>query len=156
MKRLMQSMNMRKWLRDSVADVGIDEELLRRSRIARIGKRTIQASVVMHIMAPLLVIIAMFALAAVPALAQGPGGPIFGGNDQTVGNGVREAVKWGRNMLFLLGVAFVIWGIINFAIEKSYMKQILGAVGCFGFGGIAALAQSFSQGQAVNIDTTLQ
>jgi hypothetical protein len=132
-----------------------DEALLAHSRSARIGKGLCQASAVVHLLAPVLVVIAMITVTAVPAFAQSPGGSIFGGNDQTVGNGVREFVKWGRNLLFLLGIIFVIWGIINYAFEKSCMKQFLGAAGAMGFGGVAALAYSFSQGQAVNLDTSL-
>jgi hypothetical protein len=154
MKRLKR-IDMREWLHDRSTDMAIDEELLAHSRAARIGKRLCQASFLVHAFAPLLAIAAIILLTAMPALAQSPGGSIFGGNDQTVGNGVREFVKWGRNLLFLLGIVFVIWGIVNYAIEKSWMKQLIGGVGCFGFSGVAALAYSFSQGQAVQLDTTL-
>jgi hypothetical protein len=41
-----------------------------------------------------------------PAFAQTPSGGIFG-SDQQVGNAIREAIKWGRNLLFLMGIVFV-------------------------------------------------
>lgn len=153
--RRQNRFDMRNWLHDRIADVNIDNQLLAQSRAARIAKRLFQVSGLIHALTPALVVVGTLLLFAFPALAQSPGGSIFGGNDQTVGNGVREFVKWGRNLLFLLGIVFIIWGIVNYAIEKSWMKQLIGGVGCFGFSGVAALAYSFSQGQAVNLDTTL-
>jgi len=147
--------DMREWLRDRTADVAVDDNLLQQSGAARIGKALIQASVIVHILMPVLTVAGVILAISFPALAQTPGGSIFGGNDQTVGNAVREAVKWARNILWMMGVFGVIWGIFNYTFEKNCMKQFLGAVGCFGFGGIAALAQSFSQGQAVTVDTNL-
>jgi hypothetical protein len=146
---------MRNWLRTRAADVAIDEDVLQHSRSARIGKKLIQASVLIHLMIPVLTVAGIILVLACPALAQAPGGSIFGGSDQTVGNAVREAVKWARNLLFFGGVFGVIWGIWNYMTEKSCTKQLIGAVGCFGFGGIAALAFSFSQGNAVNLNTDL-
>lgn len=86
------------------------------------------------------------------ALAQTPGGNIFG-SDQQVGNAIREAIKWGRNLLFLMGVVFVGWGVVNFGTDKPSAKQFVAAIGCFAFGGIVALVYSISQGNAVNLDT---
>jgi len=100
--------------------------------------------------------VAIFSLTAVSAMAQGPGGgTIFGGNDQTLGNGVREIIKWGRNLLFLLGIGGLMWAAVNYMTEKNWTKQALGGVFCFAFGSIASLAYSFSQGNAVNLDTDL-
>jgi len=151
----MKKFDMRIWLSNRAAVSEIDEGLLAHSRAARIGKRLMHASAVVHALTPLIVIGVMIVLAAVPALAQSPGGSIFGGSDQTIGNGVREFIKWARNLLFLLSVVFVGWGLLNYAFEKSSMKQFLGAAGCMSFGAISALIYSFSQGQAVNLDTTL-
>lgn len=147
--------DMRHWLRSRAGELELDEELIARSRVARIGKYLFHASVLVHTLTPLLVVVGIIAVTAVSAVAQSPGGSIFGGNDQTVGNGVREFVKWGRNLLFLMAVIFVGWGLLNYAFEKSAMKQFLGAAGAMSFGGIAQLIFSFSQGQAVNLDTTL-
>src|ERR1044071_8194525 len=91
--------------------VNIDLDLLRHSRAARISKRLVQASLVINALAPALVI----CLTAASVMAQGPtGGTIFGGNDQTLGNGVRELIKWGRNLLFLLGVGGIAWAAVNY------------------------------------------
>lgn len=102
---------------------------------------------------PLLTGGAILLLAAHDALAQTTTGGIFG-SDQQVGNAIREAIKWGRNLLFLMGVVFVGWGVINYGTEKPSVKQFVAALGCFAFGGIVALVYSISQGNAVNLDTS--
>ena len=155
MKRLYKRIDMRKWLHDRAGDVVIDDNLLQHSRTARVSRGLIQASVVIHVITPVLVLVTMLALATVSIYAQAPGGSIFGGNDQTIGNGVREAIKWGRNLLFLLGVFGVKWAVLNYMMEKNWSKQLIGGIACFCFGGVAIMAYSFSQGQAVNLDTNL-
>jgi hypothetical protein len=151
----MKGFNMRQWLRDRAADVAIDESLLQQSRTARASKRLVQASIIVHVLTPVLVILGIITLTALPVLAQSPGGSIFGGNDQTLGNGVREAIKWGRNLLFLLGIGGLMWAAFNYMTEKNWTKQAVGSVFCFAFGAVASLAYSFSQGNAVNLDTNL-
>lgn len=137
----------------------IDDEVYERSRAARIGERAIQLAVIVRAVEPVLVIgvtaLLMIVATAHPALAQTPGGSIFGGNDQSLGNGVREAIKWGRNLLFLLGVVGVGWGIFNLMTERAWGRQIIGGLLCLGFGGAVSLIYSFSQGNAVNLDTDL-
>lgn len=147
--------NMREWLRDRAADVAIDENLLQQSRTARAARLLIHASLAVHIMTPFLVILGVIVLAPLSAVAQSPGGSIFGGNDQTLGNGVREAIKWGRNLLFLLGIGGLMWAAFNYMTEKNWTKQAVGSVFCFAFGAVASLAFTFSQGNAVNLDTNL-
>jgi len=137
----------------------IDEEVYEASRAARMGQRVIQLAVIVRSIEPVLVIgitsLLMLIATAHPALAQTPGGSIFGGNDQSLGNGVREVIKWGRNLLFLLGVVGVGWGIFNLMTEKAWGRQIIGGMLCLGFGGAVSLIYSFSQGNAVNLDTDL-
>jgi hypothetical protein len=133
--------------------IEVDEEV-RQSRIARGGEKLIRAAVVIRAVEPVLVLVALvFVISAGPALAQAPGGNIFGGSDQTVGNGVREAIRWARNILFLLGIGACAWGAVNIFLEKPYARQFIGGGAAMGFGGIASLAYSFAQGQAVNVDT---
>ena len=117
---MKRKFNMREWLRDRTADVAVDDNLLQQSRAARIGKALIQASVIVHILMPVLTVAGVILAMSFPALAQTPGGSIFGGNDQTIGNGVREAIKWGRNLLFLLGVFGVMWAVLNYMMEKNW------------------------------------
>lgn len=133
--------------------ISLDEEISR-SRIARAGEKLVRAAIVMRTLEPMLVLAAIvLVIAAGPALAQAPGGNIFGGSDQTVGNGVREAIRWARNILFLLGIGACAWGAVNIFLEKPYARQFIGGGAAMGFGGIASLAYSFAQGQAVNVDT---
>ena len=148
----MQSL---RWIRAQLHVCSADDDLLERSRVARAGYRVIQLAALLRVVEPALLLIATTILMAVPALAQTPGGDIFGGNDQVLGSGVREAIRWGRNLLFLLGVGGVGWGTINYMTEKAYIKQFIGAGLAMSLGGIASLIHSFSQGNAVNLDTDL-
>ena len=119
---------------------------------ARAGVRIIAFARVVQSIEPVIVILLLLAGATVDTLAQTPGGNIFG-SDQQVGNAIREAIKWGRNLLFLMGIVFVGWGVVNFGTDKPSAKQFIAAIGCFAFGGIVALVYSISQGNAVNLDT---
>jgi len=144
--------NLFSWLRNQTNAVQVDEQLLTKSRAARTSQRLLQASAIVNALTPLLLI----GIISVSVMAQGPsGGSIFGGNDQTIGNGVREVIKWGRNLLFLLGIGGLMWAAVNYMTEKNWTKQALGGVFCFAFGAVASLAYSFSQGNAVNLDTDL-
>lgn len=142
----------RSWLRNQANGVQIDDQLLTNSRTARASQRLFQASAILNALTPILLI----GIMSVSVMAQGPsGGSIFGGDDQTLGNGVREVIKWGRNLLFLLGIGGLMWAAVNYMTEKNWTKQALGGVFCFAFGAVASLAYSFSQGNAVNLDTDL-
>jgi hypothetical protein len=142
----------RSWLRNQTNAVQIDGQLLTNSRTARASQRLFQASAILNALTPVLLI----GIMSVSVMAQGPsGGSIFGGDDQTLGNGVREVIKWGRNLLFLLGIGGLMWAAVNYMTEKNWTKQALGGVFCFAFGAVASLAYSFSQGNAVNLDTDL-
>ncbi|PYP85839.1 MAG: hypothetical protein DMF61_14865 [Blastocatellia bacterium AA13] len=132
--------------------IGLDEEILD-SCVARGGERLIRAAMFIRVVEPLLVLILLAVVLTCPVLAQAPGGSIFGGSDQTVGNGVREAIRWARNILFLIGIGAVAWGTINIFLEKPYARQFIGGGASMAFGGIASLAYSFAKGQAVDVDT---
>lgn len=133
--------------------IELDGEVLQ-SRIARGGEKLIRAAVFIRVAEPVFVLAALlFVIGVCPALAQAPGGNIFGGSDQTVGNGVREAIRWARNILFLLGIGAVAWGTVNIFLEKPYARQFIGGGASMAFGGIASLAYSFAKGQAVDVDT---
>jgi hypothetical protein len=130
----------------------VDNEILERSRLARVGARVIQLAVIIRAVEPALVIVAALCLMSVQALAQGD---ILGQNDQALGSGVREAIRYGRNLLFLLGVGGIGWGAVNYMMEKAWIKQMIGGGMSMGMGGIASLAYSFSQGNAVGLDIDL-
>ena len=146
------------WHRHTSRRFAIGDELRSRSRIARIGEASVHLALILRMIEPVLVVAVtglIFMVGAHPAMGQTPGGSIFGDSDQTVGNGVREAIRWARNILFLLGVGGCAWGALNVMMEKPYTKQFIGGGACMGFGAIASLAHSFSQGNAVNVDTDL-
>jgi|SRR5262245_5826878 len=130
----------------------IDNEILERSRLARVGSRVIQLAVIIRAIEPALVIVAALCLMSVQALAQSP---ILGQDDQALGSGVREAIRYGRNLLFLLGVGGIGWGAVNYMMEKAWIKQMIGGGMAMGMGGIASLVYSFSQGSAVDLNTDL-
>lgn len=130
----------------------VNNEVIEHSRLAKLGNRMIQIAVIIQVIEPVLLLIMAIILMNSPALAQGS---IFGGNNQDIGNGVREAIRWGRNMLFLLGVGGVGWGTINYMTEKPFMKPMLGGGLSMCVGGVIELIRSFSQGNAVNLDTNL-
>jgi hypothetical protein len=139
--------------RFSRSTIELDEAVLQ-SRLARAGEKLIRAAMLIRVVEPVLMLAAlMLVIVAGPALAQAPGGNIFGGSDQTVGNGVREAIRWARNILFLLGIGAVAWGTVNIFLEKPYARQFIGGGASMAFGGIASLAYSFAKGQAVDVDT---
>ncbi len=140
-------------LRSGICDM--DDDLFERSRVARAGRSFVQLAVLIGAIEPVLILVATVLLMTVPAFAQTPGGNLFGGNDQQLGSGVREAIRWGRNLLFLLGVGGVGWGSANIMMEKAWGRQMLGGGICMSLGGILSLIYSFSQGNAVNLDTDL-
>lgn len=129
---------------------------LTHSRIGRFGQRCMRAAQWALALEPMLIFASVFIfwLLAWPFAASGQttGGQIFG-SDQQVGNAIREAIKWGRNLLFIMGIVFTGWAVLNYGTEKPSGKQIIAAIGCFAFGGIVALVYSISQGNAVNFDT---
>lgn len=130
----------------------IHQESLPPVRSARIGFRFFKAAQFIIVIEPLLTLILLTVGLTATASAQTTGGQIFG-SDQQVGNAIREAIKWGRNLLFIMGIVFTGWAVLNYGTEKPSGKQIIAAIGCFAFGGIVALVYSISQGNAVNFDT---
>lgn len=120
--------------------------------LLRLGATLIRCAQLIHLIEPLAILAGWLLAASLPVLAQAPGGNIFG-SDQQVGNAIREGIKWGRNLLFLMGIIFVGWAVLNYGTEKPATKQLIAAIGCFAFGGIVALVFSISQGNAVNFDT---
>jgi hypothetical protein len=143
------------WIRAQTSKCRADNEVLESSRAARAGNRAIQLAVVIRAVEPALLLVATFLLMSASALAQTPGGDIFGQNDQVIGSGVREAIRWGRNLLFLVGVGGIIWGTVNYMTEKAYMKQFIGGGLSMSLGAITSLIYSFSRGNAVDLDTNL-
>jgi len=80
----------------------VDGDLFERSRLRGRPLRLFISPFLFGAIEPALALVAALLIVAGPALAQTPGGNLFGGNDQQLVSGVREAIRWGRNLLFLL------------------------------------------------------
>ena len=100
--------------------------------------------------------LAVVALVPATALAQQPGGDVFGTSDQTLGNGIKAFLKYARYLVFFAGFGFLIWGALNLGREQKYGNQVLGAIACFAFSAIGqVLYTMFGEGREVEIDTDL-
>jgi hypothetical protein len=60
----------------------VDGDLFERSRLARAGRSLVHLAVFIRAIEPALALVAALLIVTVPALAQTPGGNLFGGNDQ--------------------------------------------------------------------------
>jgi hypothetical protein len=103
----------------------------------------------------LTLLVALSFVAPRAVFAQGPGGTIFGSDDQTVGNGIKAAAKYARVALFFLGLFFFMWASQRYGSEKPWAKQVGGGVASWGFAGFAALFYAWSQGEEVEFDSDL-
>jgi len=117
----------------SRADVAIDENLLQQSRTARTSRLLIQASMIMHVLTPVLVIMGIVTLTALPALAQSPGGSIFGGNDQPSATESAKLSSGDAICCFCSASAVSCGAAFNYMTEKNWTKQGVGSVFCFCF-----------------------
>lgn len=101
--------------------------------------------------------IVLVSLLIIPVIAQAhePGGTIFGADPTVAGEGVRQFVRWFRNIVFLFGVAAVGFGCIMFTKKKEWGNWILGGALCLGFGTVAAVLYAFVLGNPVDVNTDL-
>ena len=117
--------------------------------------RSVRNRIRIHSVVRLAISLALLAAIAAPALAQQPGGDIFGTSDQTVGNGFKAFVKYFRAFLFLAGIVFIGLAALAKAADKPWGGKLIGGIACWGFAGIGSLLYSFSQGEDVDLDTDL-
>jgi hypothetical protein len=128
---------------------GID---LSNSRAGRTATRLFTAGMLVNTFLP---IIAVLLLSAVSVAAQTPTGGFFEADPTTAGRGIVEFIKYFRNLLFLAGLFFFGWAALNLGFERQWGMKVAGAIGCWGFATFAATVYQFSQGKAVQLDTTL-
>jgi hypothetical protein len=83
----------------------VDNEILERSRIARIGNRVIQIAVIVRAVEPALLLVTTLILMSAPALAQGS---IFNSNDQMEKAWVTQMIGGGMAM-GLGGIASLVY-----------------------------------------------
>lgn len=134
---------------ENAAAYGID---LSASRAGRAATNLLTAAVLVDTLLP---VIAVVILSSVSVAAQTPGGSFFDADPTTAGRGIVEFIKYFRNLLFLAGLFFFGWAALNLGFERSWGLKVAGAVGCWGFATFAATVYQFSQGKAVQFDTTL-
>ena len=127
---------------------------LERSRVAKLGKGLIKAGILLESCKVFVMLAAMVGIFSLNAFAQAPTGQLFNGNDTQTAGGIRAFTYWLRNFLFVLGIIFVMWGIINMGWreEPSFWKFFSGFA-AWGFAGISALIYTFSQGNNAAFDT---
>ena len=128
---------------DAVAATSaVDEEVLRNSRVARIGEKCVRAALYVRLTQHTLILlmaVALMALALVsPATAQTAGGNL-GGNSSNPINAFRTALDIGVWVLLGLGIGGIGWGIYNVMFGNAWQRQMVGGGAALGFAGIVAL-----------------
>lgn len=132
-----------------------DLDYLADTRAGQFGQRLVTAATLVNALMPVLAVSCLILLSAVSAAAQTPSGDFFNADPTTAGRGIVEFIKYFRNLLFLAGLFFFGWAALNLGFERQWGMKVAGAVGCWGFATFAATVYQFSQGQAVQFDTTL-
>lgn len=127
------------------------------TRLTKAAKLLLVSDAILLAITPLLVIAGLILLNSVCVVAQTPGGGgIFGADAETAGTGLREVIKWLRNIMFLVGVGLFCLSGWKYYQEESLKKPLVGGALCMGAWAIlATLAYRFSRGEAVNVDTQL-
>ncbi len=120
----------------------VNEEVLRNSRVARIGEKCVRAALYVRLTQHTLILlmaVALMALALVsPATAQTAGGNL-GGNSSNPINAFRTALDIGVWVLLGLGIGGIGWGIYNVMFGNAWQRQMVGGGAALGFAGIVAL-----------------
>lgn len=126
-------------------------------RLSKAANLLLVSDAIIAAFTPLLIIFGLILLNSVSVVAQTPGGGgIFGADAETAGAGLREAIKWLRNIMFLVGVALFCLCGWKYYQEESLKKPLIGGALCMGaWAVLATLAYRFSRGEAVNVDTQL-
>ncbi len=126
----------------AAARSAVPDEVLRRSRIASLGERAIQAAVLVRLMQPVLLLIITVLMMAValiePAAAQTQGATL-GGNSSNPINAFKTALDIGVWVLLGLGIGGIGWGIYNVMFDRAWGRQMVGGACALGFAGIVAL-----------------
>jgi len=120
----------------------VNQEVLRNSRVARIGEKCVRAALYVRLTQHTLILlmaVALMALALVsPATAQTAGGNL-GGNSSNPINAFRTALDIGVWVLLGLGIGGIGWGIYNVMFGNAWQRQMVGGGAALGFAGIVAL-----------------
>lgn len=125
------------------------------TRFERAAKGTFKAGLVLSSLAPALLFAFILFTPHLTALAQTPGGQLFGASDQTVGNGIRAFARWFRVFIFFIGViALGACGVLKI-FKQPWGHTLIGSAFCFGFAGIAQAVYTWSNGGEVEFNPDL-
>ncbi len=136
----------------SMIDIGLGSA--KNSRTARLGKAAMMLGIVLEAIEPVVTVVVVMALAAVPCFAQ-TGGTIFGQDQSMVPNAVRQTVIFAAGIAFLVGALTVIWGAFQYSRRQECMNSFIGGGLLMTIGGVIALISYLSSGRGVTVDRSL-
>ncbi len=136
----------------SMIDAGLGGA--KNSCAARLGKAAMYFGIFLDGIEPVVTVVVVTALAAVPCFAQ-TGGTIFGQDQSMVPNAVRQTVIFASGIAFLVGALTVIWGAFQYSRRQECMNSFIGGGLLMTIGGVIALISYLSSGRGVTVDRSL-
>ncbi len=138
----------------NLVDVGMGEA--KDSRAAKFGKGAIAFGILLEAIEPVVTLVVVMTLAAVPCFAQGStGGTIFGQDQSMVPNAIRQVVIFAAGIAFLIGALTVIWGAFQYSRRQECMNCFIGGGLLMTIGGVISLISYLASGRGVTVDRTL-
>lgn len=126
----------------------------RRTRATHVGKAAMVFGLMLEAFEPVVTLIVVMTVAAVPCFAQ-TGGTIFGQDQSMVPNAVRQTVIFAAGIAFLMGALTVIWGAFQYSRRQECMQCFVGGGLLMTIGGVISLVSYLSSGRGVTVDRTL-
>ncbi len=152
MKRIKKAIRARAGAQLNVIDVGMGEA--GKSRTAKLGKGALLFGIMLEAIEPVITMVVVIMLAAVPCFAQ-TGGTIFGQDQSMVPNAVRQTVIFAAGIAFLIGALTVIWGAFQYSRRQDCVQCFVGGGLLMTIGGVISLVSYLSSGRGVTVDRTL-
>ena len=152
MKRIRKAIRARVGEQSNMIDVGMGEA--NNSRTAKLGKGAMLIGITLEAIEPVVTVLVMMTLAAIPCFAQ-TGGTVFGQDQSMVPNAVRQTVIFAAGIAFLIGALTVIWGAFQYSRRQDCMNSFVGGGLMMTIGGVIALISYLSSGRGVTVDRTL-
>ena len=154
MKRIKEAIRARADEQLNVIDAGMGEA--GKSRTAKLGKGAMTVGIMLEAIEPVVTLVVVMTLAAVPCFAQGStGGTIFGQDQSMVPNAVRQVVIFAAGIAFLVGALTVIWGAFQYSRRQECMNCFIGGGLLMTIGGVISLISYLASGRGVTVDRTL-
>jgi len=152
MKRIKEAIRARADEQLNVIDAGMGDA--GKSRTAKLGKGAMLAGLTLEAIEPVVTVLVVMTLAAVPCFAQ-TGGTIFGQDQSMVPNAVRQTVIFAAGIAFLIGALTVIWGAFQYSRRQDCVQCFVGGGLLMTIGGVISLVSYLSSGRGVTVDRTL-